>query len=214
MRIWLRVWNNFFYWCGRITRFLRIPIAHFDCPPFYCFSRMDYVPLASESTESLQIQQPVTVSIQGTSTNSSFVSPSITTSPYDFLIPSITSPTGYGSAPSIEFGTTQFSSASYCYSQYSNVHSQSLWPSVGNFQPFGNQGAVLSYHQIQQQQFLCQPQHLGHCTTMGTDKFLFMYEQANHGRLWFNFYRHFFGFLHGFYHCGVLFRNHSSAPKR
>lgn len=155
-------------------RFFRIPITHFDCPPFYCFSRMDYIPLPSESTESLQIQQPVTVSAQGTFASSSLVSPSITGSPHDLLIPSITSPTGYGSPSSIEFGTTQLPSASYCYSQYSNFHSQSLWPSVGNFQPFGNQTAVLSYHQIQQQQFLYQPQHLGHCAAMGTGKFIFV----------------------------------------
>lgn len=153
-------------------RLFRIPITRFDCPPFYRFSRMDYVPLPSEPTESLQIQQPVTVSTQGTFASSSLVSSSITASPHDFLIPSITS-ANYGSPSSVDFGTTQLSSASYCYSQYSNLHSQSLWPSVGNFQPFGNQATVLSYHQIQQQQFFYQPQHLGHCTTMGTDNFVF-----------------------------------------
>lgn len=175
MRTWLRIWNNFCLLAvGEFLRLFRIPITHFDCPPLYCFSRMDYVPLPSEPTESLQIQQPVTVSAQGTSAGSSLVSPSITASSHDFLIPSITSSAGYGSPPYIEFGTTQLSSASYCYSQYSNLHSQSLWPSVGNFQPFGNQTAVLSYHQIQQQQFLYQPQHLGHCTAMGTDKFVFV----------------------------------------
>ncbi|VDO45859.1 unnamed protein product [Onchocerca flexuosa] len=120
------------------------------------------------------VMQPVTVSAQGTSASSSLLSPSITASPHDLLIPSITSPSEYGCPSSTEFSTTQLSSASYCYSQYSNFHSQSLWPSVGNFQPFGNQTAVLSYHQIQQQQFLYQPQHLGHCTAMGTGKFIFV----------------------------------------
>lgn len=173
MRRWLRIWNSF---ClsvvGECLRLFRIPITHFDCPPIY-YSRMDYVPLSSELTESLQIQQPVTVSAQSACASSSLVSPSLTTSPYDFLVPPITSPANYGSLPSIEFSSAQFSSASYCYTQCSNLHSQSLWPSVGNFQSFGNQTAVLSYHQIQQQQFFYQPQHLGHSTTMGTDKFVF-----------------------------------------
>ncbi|VDM97052.1 unnamed protein product [Thelazia callipaeda] len=123
---------------------------------------MDYASLPLHPTDNnLQIQLPVATTTQGFFTHLTTL-PSIDTVPSNHAFPPISSPTNYSSSSFAELDATQLSSTSYYYSQYPNLHSQSLWPSVGN------QTTLFPYHQIHQQnnqQFLYAPQQILHCPT-------------------------------------------------